>query len=112
MDYGRQADVVRHDSWSAFRADPERDTGRLILFTTRATAFLQDFRFAPGDTLLFGRESAGAPEEVHSAAAARLAIPLAPEARSLNVVTSAGIALWEALRQTSRLPQRVGQPIT
>jgi tRNA (cytidine/uridine-2'-O-)-methyltransferase len=49
---------------------------------------------------LFGRESAGAPEEVHAAAQARLFIPLRPPARSLNVVVAAAIALAEGLRQT------------
>ncbi len=53
----------------------------------------------PGDTLLFGRESAGVPAEVHDAAAARVRIPIV--GRSLNVSMSAGIALFEALRQNS-----------
>ena len=85
--------------------------GELRLFTTRATGFLQDFRFGPGDTLLFGREFAGAPDEVHAAANARLAIPPATGARSLNVVMSAGIALWEAARQTGGLPQSGIRPV-
>jgi tRNA (cytidine/uridine-2'-O-)-methyltransferase len=60
--------------------------------------------FQPGDILLFGRESAGVPDAVHAAADSRVAIPLAGGARSLNVAVSAGIALWEALRQTGKLP--------
>ena len=58
--------------------------------------------FRPGDTLLFGRESAGAPEAVHAAAEARVVIPVA--ARSFNVVTAAAIGLAEALRQVDRFP--------
>jgi len=58
------------------------------------------FRFQPSDVLLFGRESAGAPVEVHEAADARLFIPLQPGARSLKVVAAAAMALGEALRQT------------
>lgn len=50
--------------------------------------------------LLFGRESAGVPEEVHQAADARLFIPLIGGARSLNLVNAAAMALGEALRQT------------
>mgnify|MGYP006286092489 FL=1 len=46
-----------------------------------------------------GSESAGAPDMVHDRADARLLIPLAPGARSLNVVTAAAIALGEAKRQ-------------
>ncbi len=61
---------------------------------------LPDFTFAPNDILLLGSESAGAPEAVHSAADARVAIPMRPGFRSLNVAVAAGIALAEALRQT------------
>jgi len=100
LDYGPLAEIRRHPSWTAFMADPARAEGRLILFTKRAAVPYLDFAFAPGDTLLFGRESAGAPEEVHAAAAGRLRIPVRAGARSLNLVAAAAIALSEALRQT------------
>jgi tRNA (cytidine/uridine-2'-O-)-methyltransferase len=100
MDYGDSVDLTRHSSWAAFLAAPERQAGRLVLFTTKGAASHLTFAFEPGDTLLFGRESAGAPEEVHAAAQARLFIPIRPPARSLNVVVAAAIALAEALRQT------------
>ena len=99
MDYAEIANVARHADWAAFEA---RLSGRLVLFTTAGAVRLHDFAFAPGDTLLFGRESAGAPEEVHAAASARVVIPVA--ARSLNVVTAAAIGLAEALRQVDRFP--------
>jgi tRNA (cytidine/uridine-2'-O-)-methyltransferase len=104
MDYGDLAEVKRHRGWADFLAAPERTQGRLVLFTTRGERGLHDFSFAAGDTLLFGRESAGAPEDVHAAAAARLRIPLHPAARSLNLVTAATLALGEALRQTDGFP--------
>jgi tRNA (cytidine/uridine-2'-O-)-methyltransferase len=100
MDYGDSVDLARHASWAAFLAAPERQTGRLVLFTTKAAAPHSTFAFQAGDTLLFGRESAGAPPEVHAAAQARLFIPIRPPARSLNVVVAAAIALGEGLRQT------------
>jgi tRNA (cytidine/uridine-2'-O-)-methyltransferase len=100
MDYGDLTRVRRHLSWSDFLAASERKEGRLLLFTTKSANSFLSFRFQPGDTLLFGRESAGAPDEVHAAAEARLAIPLAPGARSLNIVSAAAMALTEALRQT------------
>jgi len=100
MDYGDSVDLTRHDSWGAFLAAPERQEGRLVLFTTKAAAPYLTFAFEAGDTLLFGRESAGAPEEVHAAAQARLFIPIRPPARSLNVVVAAAIALAEGLRRT------------
>jgi tRNA (cytidine/uridine-2'-O-)-methyltransferase len=69
-----------------------------------------DFRFAPGDTLLVGRESAGVPPQVHDAADARLVIPLKPGLRSLNVAQAAAMVLGEALRQTHLFPKE--QPWT
>lgn len=104
LDYGAKVEVERHSGWTAFLARPERQAGRLALFTTRGAQPLNGFAFKPGDTLLFGRESAGAPDEVHAAAQARLFIPLAAGARSLNVVTAAAIGLGEALRQTGGFP--------
>lgn len=103
MDYAALAQVKRHAGWSDFRAD-SATSGRLVLFTTRAATPFHDFAFAAGDVLLFGRESAGAPDEVHDAADARLLIPLAPGARSLNLVTAATLALGEALRQIKAFP--------
>jgi tRNA (cytidine/uridine-2'-O-)-methyltransferase len=70
----------------------------LILFTTKGATPLGRFAFRPDDTLLFGSEPSGAPDHVHQAADARVVIPIQPEARSLNLSVSAGIALWEALR--------------
>ena len=104
MDYGALAQMTRHAGWADFLAAPERKEGRLILFTTKGAAPLHGFQFQTGDTLLFGRESSGAPPEVHEAADARLFIPLAPGARSLNLTVSAAIALSEGLRQINAFP--------
>ncbi len=104
MDYGQNALVIRHGSWTDFLADPARTEGRLALFTTAGAQNFTAFAFQPGDTLLFGRESAGAPDFVHAAAQARLVIPIRPPARSLNLVTAASMALGEALRQTDGFP--------
>ena len=102
LDYGPMAALARHDSWEKFLAAPSRQQGRLVLFTTRAAAPFTQFNFSPEDTLLFGRESAGVPNEVHAAAQARLCIPI--HGRSLNVVNAAAMALGEALRQTAGFP--------
>ena len=103
MDYLDQVELRRHASWDGFRA--ARGPGRLVLLTTRGDVALPGFAFRADDTLMVGRESAGAPVEVHEAADARLVIPLAPGARSLNVALAAAIALGEALRQTGQWPQ-------
>jgi tRNA (cytidine/uridine-2'-O-)-methyltransferase len=110
LDYGPHGELQLHASWTAFLAAPARKEGRLVLFTTRAAERYVDFAFAAGDTLLFGRESAGAPEEVHAAAHARLVIPLRPGLRSLNVVSAAAMALGEALRQTGGLAEAAPTP--
>ena len=104
MDYAGMAEIVRHDGWSAFLDSHRARGGRLVLTTTRGAERLDTFRFQGGDCLLFGRESAGVPDEVHAAADARVVIPLASGARSLNVAMAAGITLFEALRQTGELP--------
>ena len=53
----------------------------------------------PGDTLLFGAESRGAPEEVHERADMRVRIPQAAGTRSLKLDVAAGIGVAEAVRQ-------------
>ncbi len=99
LDYAALAAIRRHQSWAAFVAGRDRES-RLILLTTAGDVPLYRFAFAARDTLLLGRESAGVPGFVHDAAAARVAIPLRPGARSLNVAVAGAIALSEALRQT------------
>jgi tRNA (cytidine/uridine-2'-O-)-methyltransferase len=100
MDYLEAVALTRHRSWQDFAAWRQPAARRLILFTTRASSSYLDFNFTPDDVLLFGRESAGVPEEVHAAADARLLIPMRPGMRSLNVAMAAALAAGEALRQT------------
>lgn len=104
MDYGGQAQIVRHASWEKY--SDERESGRVVLLTTSGATPHVDFAFQPSDTLLLGRESAGVPDAVHAAADARLIVPMANGARSLNVVTAAAIAVGEALRQTGGFSER------
>ncbi len=104
MDYLDRVALRRHRSWSAFRAWHATDRGRLILLTTRGPTAYTAFGFAGDDILLLGRESAGAPPEVHDAASARLRVPMLPDRRSLNVALAAAMVLGEALRQTGGLP--------
>ena len=103
MDYGEPASLIRHKSWDDFKQSESQAGSRLVLLTTKAAKPITDFKFEAGDTLLFGRESAGVPQDVHEAANARIYIPLAGNARSFNLVSSASIALFEALRQTGGL---------
>ncbi|HEX8572315.1 MAG TPA: tRNA (cytidine(34)-2'-O)-methyltransferase [Allosphingosinicella sp.] len=101
MDYSELAAVTRHSGWEAFEAQLP---GRLVLFTTAGALPLPGAGFEPADTLLFGSESRGAPEDVHARAELRVRIPQAPGTRSLNLAVAAGIGLAEALRQTGSWP--------
>ncbi len=105
MDYLERATLTRHTSFEDFRAATAGE-GRLVLLTTSGATDLHDFVFEPGDTLLFGRESEGAPPRVHEAADARIVIPMAAGMRSLNLAVSAAIATAEALRQIGGFPTR------
>src|SRR3954470_15544834 len=100
MDYLDQVSIQRHASWSAFEQWRHASGGRLVLFSTRGALPYLDHRYATSDILLFGRESAGVPDEVAATADTRLVIPIAPGLRSLNVAMAAAMALGEALRQT------------
>ena len=100
MDYLDLVTITRHDSWSAFEQWRSDRAVRLILFTTRAGGSYLDYRYSEADMLLFGRESAGVPDDVAATADARLVIPIRPGLRSLNVAMAAAMALGEALRQT------------
>jgi tRNA (cytidine/uridine-2'-O-)-methyltransferase len=104
MDYLETVALTRHRSWHAFEAWRRLVRRRLILFTTKASLPYLDFNFAADDVLLFGRESAGVAEAVHTAAEARLVIPMRPGMRSLNVAMAAALAASEALRQTGGMP--------
>lgn len=101
MDYIDLASVTRHVSWQTFR---ESRRNRLVLLTTHAAKPFTDFAFQTDDILLLGRESAGVPPEVHREADARILIPMASGARSLNVALAAGMVVSEALRQTGGFP--------
>ena len=102
MDYLDQVALVRHVSWSAFETWRRIQGLRLVVFTTRAAASYLDHAFEARDLLLFGRESAGVPDEVHQAADMRLKIPIRPGLRSLNVAMTCAMAVGEAMRQTGR----------
>jgi tRNA (cytidine/uridine-2'-O-)-methyltransferase len=103
MDYLDAVTLMRHPSWRDFEDWRHRDRHRLILFTTAATQSYLDYRFAPGDILLFGRETAGVPPDVHAAADARLVVPMRPALRSLNVAMTAAMTAGEALRQIGEM---------
>jgi tRNA (cytidine/uridine-2'-O-)-methyltransferase len=102
MDYIDHVAVARHADFDAFRATI--GSARLVLFTTKTHQSAYAFEFRADDILLFGKESAGVPDTVREACDAQLRIPMRPQVRSMNLATSAALALGEALRQTNTLP--------
>ncbi|MET1754514.1 tRNA (cytidine(34)-2'-O)-methyltransferase [Novosphingobium sp. RD2P27] len=102
MDYIDHVTIVRHAGFDAFKATV--GASRILLFTTKVQQSPYDFAFCSDDILLFGKESAGVPAEVADACDARLRIPMRSQVRSMNLATSAALALGEALRQTASLP--------
>jgi tRNA (cytidine/uridine-2'-O-)-methyltransferase len=105
MDYAGRVAITRHAAWENFLQAPERADGRLVLIETDGEMRLHDAVFAPGDTLILGRESQGSPPAVYAAAAMRVRIPMKSGARSLNVAVAGAVALAEALRQTGGLAE-------
>jgi len=103
MDYLDAVTIVRHAAWDDFESWRRGGKHRLLLFTTAGAQSYLDHRFAAEDVLLFGRESAGVPPDVHQAADARLIIPMRSGMRSLNVAVAAAMAAGEALRQLGGL---------
>ena len=103
MDYLDRVTIVRHASFAAFEDWRCARRLRLVLMTTAAETSYLDHAFSADDVVLFGRESAGAPESVHRAADVRLRIPIRDGLRSLNVAMATAMVVGEALRQTGGL---------
>ena len=99
MSYLNDADITQHDSWEVFRAFVIKEKRRLILLSTKAHTTYTDFSYQGNDIIMVGRESAGVPDDVFNSVDRRVLIPMAKNARSLNVAIAAAIVLGEGLRQ-------------
>ncbi len=99
LDYHEYASVQVHDSLAACTAGI--GALRVFAFSTRGTRRHTEARFADGDALLFGRETAGLPQDVLEALPPdqRLCLPMCPNNRSLNLSNAVAIAVYEAWRQ-------------
>lgn len=98
MDYWENLDVTIYDSYRDF---VEKNPGAKIWFaTTKATKKYTDVKFSDDDFIMFGKESAGIPEEILVENKENcIRIPMNPDIRSLNLANSVAIVLYEALRQ-------------
>ena len=97
MDYLEKSKIIRYQSYEKFLQ--EKKNSRIILMTTKAKKNYYNFKFKIKDTILFGRESAGVPKNVHDNSYEKLKIPLKKNMRSLNISITAEITLAEALKQ-------------
>ena len=97
MDYMDNNNISFYKDYKEFFK--EKKTQRVILITTKANRSYTSFSFRKDDTILFGRESSGVPENIHKIVNERLRIPMVKNKRSLNLATSVGIVLAEQIRQ-------------
>jgi len=98
LDYWQYLDLHYYDSFAEVQAaHPE---GRFFFASTRAKHNYAEVEYRADDFLVFGKETAGLPEELLAANEETcIRIPMAPEVRSLNLANSVAIVLYEALRQ-------------
>ena len=101
MDYIGLSKIFKYDNFTAFFNKNKKS--RIVLMTTKAKKLYHNFKFKKDDMLLFGRESAGVPEEIHRMLKNKIKIPMNKKTRSLNVAMSVAIVAAEALRQNNLL---------
>ncbi len=101
MDYEGLCEVIRHNDFKSFLRKYKKS--RVVLMTTKAKKKYYKFKFKKNDMLLFGKESAGVPKEVHQILKNKIKVPMNKKTRSLNVAMSVAIIAAEALRQNNLL---------
>ena len=101
MDYLGFSKIFKYEDYDNFLNKNKRK--RIILMTTKAKTHYHKFKFKKNDLLLFGRESAGVPENLHKTIKDKVKIPMNKKTRSLNVAMSVAITSAEALRQNNLL---------
>ena len=101
MDYLGFSKITRYEDYNKFLI--KNKTKRIVLMTTKAKKHYNKFNFNRNDILLFGRESAGVPENLHKTIKDKVKVPMNKKTRSLNVAMSVAIISAEALRQNNLL---------
>ena len=102
LDYHEFTRMTVHRDWPSLRlALSETPPDRWFAATTRGSVVFHRIAYRPGDVLVFGRETAGLPEEIVDAfpEAQRIRIPMRPQSRSLNLSNAVAIVVYEAWRQ-------------
>ena len=98
MDYMDEREIKIYQNSDHFFESTKNQ--RVILMTTKGSDSYTNFKFDVNDTILFGRESAGVPKDIHGLVKNRLKIPMKNDKRSLNIASSVAIILAECLKQT------------
>jgi len=98
MDYMDEREIKIYQNSDHFFESKKNQ--RVILMTTKGSDSYANFKFDVNDTILFGRESAGVPKDIHGLVKNRLKIPMKNDKRSLNIASSVAIILAECLKQT------------
>ena len=101
MDYLGFSKITRYEDYNKFLGKNKRK--RIVLMTTRAKKHYHKFNFKKNDILLFGRESAGDPDNLHKTIKYKVKVPMNKKTRSLNVAMCVAIISSEALRQNNLL---------
>ena len=101
MDYMGLSRIFRYEDYDDFLK--KNKDKRIVLMTTKAKKHYHKFKFKKNDMMLFGRESAGVPENLHKTIKNRIKVPMNKKTRSLNVAMSVAIISAEALRQNNLL---------
>ena len=101
MDYMGLSKIIRHNDFETFIKKYKKS--RIVLMTTKAKKLYHKFKLKKNDMLLFGKESAGVPDEIHRILKNKIKIPMNKKTRSLNVAMSVAIVAAEALRQNNLL---------
>ena len=97
LDYWDLLDITVYDNINDFFS---RTNGPYYYFSTKARHIHSDITYADGAYLLFGKETAGLPEQLlHDNPDTTVRIPMINEARSLNLSNSVAVAVYETLRQ-------------
>ena len=101
MDYMGLSKIFRYNDYDTFLKKNKKS--RIVLMTTKAKKLYYNFKFKKSDMLLFGRESAGVPENLHKIIKNKIKVPIDKKTRSLNVAMTVAIIASEALRQNNIL---------
>jgi len=97
LDYLDICNLRFYESYDDFFS--KKKDSRLILLTTKSNSNYTKFLYKKNDTLVFGKESAGVPDEIHNSIQNKLTIKMNKKTRSFNIASSVAIVASEALRQ-------------